>query len=420
MKYKLTKNIGIKIASLVFAAIMWVIVTNINDPVDSVSFLNVPVQIDNTQLLDEENKVYMVLEGTDVISRVTVRAPRSVISRISSEDVIATADIRDISSFDTVAINISIDNASSVGPGDILPRSNILKLEIENREVKRLNIQHLLEGEIAEGYMADQGSVSVIPNLIEIIGPESLINSVSSAGVVFDITGMNNDITGARVDVILYDTDGNMISSDRIRKNQGTVAITIPILETKLVPINYTVTGTPADDYRINGDDEVNRTEVLVAGRGSVIREINDITIPAGEIDLSGSVETLVRDFNLNNYLPAGIRLVNPLESRFIIRVGIEEEANRTITLRANQLRITNIPEGFQAILNEVDEISPITLLGLERDLNLINSSNLRGEIDITRWMASRNMSQLYEGNYLIPVDIRQLIQSRFRCKFHI
>ncbi|MCL2718926.1 MAG: CdaR family protein [Lachnospiraceae bacterium] len=404
MKYNLTKNIGIKIASLLFAAVMWVIVTNINDPVDSASFFDVPVRIDNTHLLDEDGRVYIVLENTDIISRVTVRAPRSVISRISSENIIAKADIRDISSLDTVAVTLSVDNASPAEISDIFASSNILKLEIENSGNKRLSIRPQLVGEIAEGFMS--ADVTVVPNLVAIDGPESLIESVSSAGVVFDITGMSNDITGASVDVVLFDAEGNIISSDRIRKSPGTVAINIPILETKLVPISYTVTGTPANDHRVNGDIEMNRAEVLVAGRGNAIREITEIVIPPGKVDLSDRIETLVEEFNLTDYLPPNIRLVDQSEYLFILRIGIEEEANRTVTLRESQLRITNVPEGYQAMLYDFDETPPINLVGLQRDLTLIQPAFLSGEIDVERWMSNRNIAQLNEGNYQLPVDI--------------
>jgi len=40
---KLTSNWGLKLASVVFAAILWFLITNINDPVVSQTFYDVPV-----------------------------------------------------------------------------------------------------------------------------------------------------------------------------------------------------------------------------------------------------------------------------------------------------------------------------------------------------------------------------------------
>ena len=78
MKKKILHNWVLKLASLLLAFVLWFLVVQIDDPSDSTTFYNVPVNLTNTELLEKENKVYEVLNGTDTI-RVTVRAPRSVI-----------------------------------------------------------------------------------------------------------------------------------------------------------------------------------------------------------------------------------------------------------------------------------------------------------------------------------------------------
>ena len=44
MKDWFTKNWGLKLGSLIFACVLWVIVTNINDPVIQYKVSNVPVR----------------------------------------------------------------------------------------------------------------------------------------------------------------------------------------------------------------------------------------------------------------------------------------------------------------------------------------------------------------------------------------
>ena len=43
MKDKLTRNIGVKILSVVIAAFLWLVITNVNDPVKSRTFLMFPL-----------------------------------------------------------------------------------------------------------------------------------------------------------------------------------------------------------------------------------------------------------------------------------------------------------------------------------------------------------------------------------------
>lgn len=68
MKKLLLHNWSLKLASLVLAAILWFLVVAINDPMDIRTYYNVPVKLTNTELLDKENKVYEVLDGTDKVN----------------------------------------------------------------------------------------------------------------------------------------------------------------------------------------------------------------------------------------------------------------------------------------------------------------------------------------------------------------
>ena len=47
MMKRLTNNIGLKLISVVFAVILWLIVVNIDDPVSSRKFSNIPVTVVN-------------------------------------------------------------------------------------------------------------------------------------------------------------------------------------------------------------------------------------------------------------------------------------------------------------------------------------------------------------------------------------
>ena len=76
---RLTANWGLKLVSLIFAVIVWFFVTNIDDPITSVRYTNIPVTLKNTNLITDQGQVYTILDGSDTISSVTLFAPRSII-----------------------------------------------------------------------------------------------------------------------------------------------------------------------------------------------------------------------------------------------------------------------------------------------------------------------------------------------------
>lgn len=93
-KYKLTTNLSLKIVAFVFAAFLWLIVANVDNPVVRNTYANIPVTIVNEDVITQGGEVYSVLDEQNV--NVVVYAKRSVIQQISSDEIVATADIKEM------------------------------------------------------------------------------------------------------------------------------------------------------------------------------------------------------------------------------------------------------------------------------------------------------------------------------------
>lgn len=72
MKKKLTDNLGLKIGSVLFAALLWLLVTNINNPATTRRVNNVRVTIINGEVLTSQGKIYEVLDDSDVLDYVAI------------------------------------------------------------------------------------------------------------------------------------------------------------------------------------------------------------------------------------------------------------------------------------------------------------------------------------------------------------
>ena len=64
-KEKARHNWGWKLASVVLSTLLWLIITNYNDPVVTVRFSNIPVTILNDSSITSRGQVYEILENTD-------------------------------------------------------------------------------------------------------------------------------------------------------------------------------------------------------------------------------------------------------------------------------------------------------------------------------------------------------------------
>ena len=403
MRNKITKNWGLKLVSFFFAVMLWIIVTNINDPVVSLRVSDVPVTIRNGDLITERGQVFSVLDNTDVIDTVTIYAPRSIIDTLDKSNVVAIADMQDLTNLDTIGIKLSTnkynDKLESI-------RGNIdsVKLSIEDKQTRSIPIRANVIGEVREGYIL--GDVSTEQNLIRISGPKSVVSQIAKAQAEVDVSGFTSNI-GADTDIRLYDENGKEIQSSGLERSISKVRVSIEILEMKTVSINYTVVGTPADGYRMTGETESTRNNVVIAGRPSLIQRIETIEIPEGVIDVTDATDNVTTLVDLKEYLPDGTVLAEEDFGGFInITVYVDQEMRRTFSSAVDNIRITGVPAGFEAEITDPEGYCSIVLLGLASELEGINTNTLEVSVDVAAWIENQEIEELRSGYYRIPLSV--------------
>ncbi|MDE7131016.1 MAG: hypothetical protein K2O65_04355 [Lachnospiraceae bacterium] len=403
MKNKLTRNWGLKLVSFLFAAMLWLIVTNINDPIDDLRATDVPVTIRNTELITERGQVFEVLEDTDVIDSVTVYAPRSVIASLNKSDVVATADINDLTSLDTVPIKITTSKHSDKLES-VKASIDSVKLNIEDKQTRSFPIRANVTGEVSEGYIL--GDVSTEQNLIRISGAESMVSRIVKAQAEVNVSGFTNPIS-TDVEIRLYDETGTEIRSASLEKSISKVRVNIDILETKTVPINYQISGVPADGYRLTGENTSTRSNVMIAGKSRIIQNITAIEIPEGVIDVAGTREDVTTLIDLKQYLPEGTIIAEEDFTGMInVTVSVGQEMRRIFTIPVRDIRITGVPAGWKTEITDPDGICTITLIGLPAELQEINVNTLEVTVDMTAWLADQELEEPEPGFHQMPLIV--------------
>ena len=404
MKHKITKNWGLKLVSFLFAAVLWLIVTNINDPSSPYKESNIPVVLKNTDLITNNGQIYEVLDGTDMIDSVVIWAPRSVVDKLNRSDIVAEADVRDLTSLNTISIKLST-NKYNDKLDSIKGSIENVKLNIENKETRSFPIKANLTGEVGEGYMV--GNVSTEQNLIRVSGPESLISQIARAQAEVDISGFTSNI-GTDSDIRLYNEAGVEIKAESIEKSITKVRVNIEILEKKTVPISFKFSGIPAEDYRTTGEITSSRNSVELAGKSETLRGISAIEIPEGVIDVSGAVETVETVIDLRDYLPAGVVLAEEgFDGNISVSVQIEQQRRQTVSGMMENIQFVGVPEGYEAVINEPEERYQVTLIGLASELAEIDVNTLEGYVDVAAWIEAQENPEPESGYFRMPLAVR-------------
>ena len=401
MKKLLTRNLGLKLASLLLAFVLWFLVAQIYDPKDTVTFNNIQVRLINTELLDEEGKVYEVLDNSNLV-RVTVTGPQSIVkSELRRSDIVAEADMSKLTDINTIAITYYCENVSNDSV-EIKGNHDSVRLNVEDKTSKWIKLESNTIGDVASGYMI--GNVTLDQTNIEVTGPKSAISQVDHAGVDINVTDSTTSLS-ANVDIKLYDADDNELVLESVKKNVDSAYMTVEVLATKEVPVEIEYMGVPEDGYMATGEVESSVPTVRIAGTVSTLVGISAITVPEDRMNITGQTDNLVDIINLKEYLPSNVRLADKsFDGKITATVYIEPIVSKDLTVAAENISVTGVPDGMEAEITSTAEEYNITVSGLSRDVSILRDSSVTGILNLTQWMEDNGVEELTPGTYTIPV----------------
>lgn len=398
MKKKLTNNLGLKILAILFSFALWLIVVNMNDPVITVPYSGITVEIVNKEAITEQGKVYEIIENTGVVT-VSITANRSIIDTINKENIHAVADMKEVSFMDTVRIeaysdknNDKIDNIKS--------NTENLKLKIEDMKKVQLVITPMVVGVPADGYVL--GEVTTDQNIVRIAGPESVVSSINKAVVVVDVGGMTSGIK-TNAELKLYDAKDNLITNPNITQNINSLDVSAQILATKEVPINILTSGKPANGYMATGVIEAEMETVQIAGSKKVLEQITQIDIPETVISLSGASENVTQIIELKKYLPDKVILAdNKFNGKISVTVYIDKAVEKTFDVPKQNFTVGNLPLHDKGSIEGMEDTVSIRVVGLKDVMDSMRAEDIKGVADMALYMENEGLEKLNEGFYVV------------------
>ena len=371
MKEKMFKNLSLKILSAIFAVVLWTVIVNVYDPTTSYTFSNVSVQLINTESLTDKNYSYEIVDGGKI--SVYVSGPKSIVTNIKASDIVATADLSKISAFaDYVDIHVSVVKDGQVlNNVEATPKTSAVRLSIENRDTKTVNVVSEVTGTTADGYAVIKRTLN--PTSIKVTGPSSVVETVDHAGVSFDVTGATADVTGT-ADIYLYDSDNNEINDSSLELTQTSVNYTAQVVRTKIVSIEVRTSGRPGDGYRVS-EVTLNHDSVVVYGDTN--------------INVDGLTESKVFKFALSDYIDKSLSVLdNP---RIEVNVKIEPTSSKTITLNTSDIKVSGLEAGMSYSFE--DRTFSIDVEGSEAVIAALDASGITLTADLSTYTSSGTRS---------------------------
>lgn len=393
MKKSLTNNIGLKLLAFIFAFMLWLLVVNIDDPVGSKTFENIPVTIEHSEVVTQDQRSYQVLDGTDTVS-VSVSATRSVLEKISAENIVATADMRELYLESQIPIEITIPGyefeSATASPRNV-------QVKIEQNKSDTFPITVTTTGTVRDGYVL--GNVQADPERVTVNGPESVIDQISKVVAEVNVSGLSSD---SSIDATLtyYDADNNEISAEQLANNLGTtgVKVNVTLYHTARIPVTVDTSGVTAADGYIISEVSWTPEEIQLAGEEDVLEALKEIRIPADAIDITSISQRTEKTVDITPYLPEGTRLVDENGNNILVTARVAKEGTKSFDIPVGSITVNNLDDDLTISGYGSGDDLEVHIGGPQAQLDSLELGDLSVSIDLK--------SCTKAGEYEVPVTI--------------
>lgn len=406
MKKLLENNLSLKIASVLIAVFLWFWVTNLEDPVKTQNFSDIPITITNGSYL-ESMGLTCILSETDKV-KVSIEGNRSVVDKISSSDIVVTADLTQIVSLDSDPVMVPITATCTKYPNmsadSINTYPSSISLDLETLTSESFVVMPSTDGtKPSKEYEVGKMEASV--DQITITGPESLINKIDKVVAKVNVTNMSESKTLDGTIVVIDKNQEalkeNQLSYLKMKDIQDNSTVQVKVDLWRLVTgirIKASASGTPKPGYQV-GEVTAVPAEISVIGSDEALALLafqnNTITIPETEIDASGKSEDFVTKIDISQFLPANIRLATDVSENVLINTKILPDGSKAFNIPISNISQVNL--GTNLIVSYVMDSIEVRIKGKESLLNGLKGEEIKGTIDL---------SGLTPGQYTVPVTL--------------
>ena len=352
MKKSLTNNLSLKILSLVVAIVVWLLVVNIDNPIGTKSFIITDVQLLNEGYLDADGKMCLQDDQQDTI-RVTIKANRKTLDKISTSDIKAVADLQQAVSLDTDPVMVPITvSCERIMPDNIQATPQNLSLHIEDKDTREFVVNVTTNNTKPDkGY--EVGTLTSNPEKIKITGPTSLMNKIDKVNASIDVEGASDDVT-KETDVKIIDKNGEEFTdTDMAYLNVSQVTVTAKLWKVRSnVKISAEYQGIPADGYEVESISTTPNV-ISVAGSDEALSEsgrsktIRFLFLLLWQISVVKTVIMKTRSIYLIIF-PTELKLTSDSSEDVFVRVNILPKGSNVCEVPTKNIKVNNSPEGMQ------------------------------------------------------------------------
>ncbi len=401
LKNLFTKNILIKLLSLLFAMLIWGYVMSDQNPVRTKTVAEVPVNFEGESDLIARR---LVVRGdrAETLKSITVRVDTELTkyADLDANDITASISLRNVSGPGTYTLPINV----TATDGTVVSPLQEVTVEIDNLVSNNIPVEVSLLGTLPDGYWSDAPELA--SGYVKIEGASKDISSVAKAVCFIDLTA-RTETYNESAPVELQNSSGEAINASLLGALPS-IPVKLTVLRMEELPINVDAAIIGRENLPVNY--EIVGTSVSPSSTVTVIGFQKDIDglrgIDIEPIDVSDQNESVEKEVKL--LLPEGVTSLDG--DTISVRVNIRQKL-QTLSLTAIPITVEGLGNRLVSSLDiestdititgEIGIINKLTRDGVEIYADVAGLNTGTHEIDL-RLKLPGNEEMLSEVSYVI------------------
>ena len=315
----LSNNLGMKLLSLLLAILLWNYVISSNTSITRNKTIYGLTGYLNGQIVLNDNKLALTEYPAEALTgiSVTVEAPQADYSKVSADNIQVTLDLSSVRSAGTQEVPLratsSYGRVRSITPATVT-------LAFEALDSRNVSVNPKTTGE-RSGYWYNVTRCN--PAILTVSGAASVVQSIASARVTADVSGMEGSTITA-LPYELLDSAGNVISQDMLNSSTTSISVSLDIYPSREIPVTAdyasVVTGVPAEGYVLQGVT-IQPESIQVAAEKDLLDSLTELMIEPV------SIEGATQSFSARASVSQLSDFKNVSSEQVYVNVSIAEES---------------------------------------------------------------------------------------------
>ena len=360
--------------AVVIAFALWLYVISVVSPESDETFYDIPVSYQNDIL---EERGLMIVSETPTVT-LHLKGNRSDLNELNAGNITILVDLAAIQAPGTQMLRYTYSFPGNLPNNafEVLSQTpNLLQLKVENRIKRPIPIVlDYMDTAVPENCIADKENPVMDVAVVEVSGPESVVELIDRAVIQVDLTDQTDSIVGA-FSYVLCDKDGEPVDAQMVTTNVEKVNLSIKIQRIKEVPIVLNLVdggGATQDTTTV----ALSQTSVWVSGSENKLRELEFVEL--GTVNLAELKEE-TNEMVFDVVLPEGVTDLNG-QTQVTATITFPELAKKKLSIPKSQFQASGVPAEAEVVW--ITETVEVEVRGPKDQIRTITEKDVAVTVD--------------------------------------